>query len=177
MRAAASGRRSASPHVMAPRRRPAGTAQLLNGRTYIHTYTHTYINSYIHSDIHTYIHTYTPTYLHTYIHTHIHTYIHEAIPTYIHTYIQTYIQCLVNNWTSAICIFLWMHCRKGDVWLNIVLFVYSVVVCVCRSAVDQAHVITICVHIYFYAYTGIYTYMCGKANCVAFNVVCKLFRA
>ena len=32
MRAAASGRRSASPHVMAPRRRPAGTAQLLNGR-------------------------------------------------------------------------------------------------------------------------------------------------
>ena len=75
-------------------------------------------------------------------------------------------QCPVNNWTFAICAFLWMHCRKGDVWLNIVLFVYPVVVCVCRLVVDQAYVITICIHIYLYVYTYIHIYVWqGKLCC------------
>ena len=41
-------------------------------------------------------------------------------------------QCPVNNSAFAMCTFLCMRCPKGDVWLNIVLFVYSVVVCACR---------------------------------------------
>ena len=72
------------------------------------------------------------------------------------------------------CTFLWMHWRKGDVWPNILSFVYSFVVCVCRLVVDQANVITIsCTskpHSGFgLIYVTSYVYMLGVFNRVVIS--------
>ena len=104
-------------------------------------------------------------------------YCSHAVPESINR-TPTFVQSARFNGKHDLFLFVlcWMLTKTVRIWSCFDVFVLLYVT-ICHV---HTHIyVYICIYIYIYtcAYTHIYTYMTGKANCVAFIEVCILFRA